>query len=556
MPNKKEKYVIALEPGSSRAKIGLAAFVPDDPNHTLTVHRVVSLPAVDSIRYGRITNIREVTEIVTNLVESVERKHPIDDRNIEAVFISIGGRTLKSHKVSARIVLPERREITEDLIERLQDEALDKLTTAGELVYVEPVRFNVDNMPTPRPVGTMGTRLAGEFTAVVCHPSNKADLVDVVSERIKLGINGASVRPIALAHLVLSPQETNAGCMLVDFGAETITVSIYKKYALQYLVTIPLGSRLITRDLASTLALTEEEAENLKLGMANAMPERGDAQGVDRQTLDTLNAVVSARVADIVANICAQPGFAGMKAGSLPAGIILTGGGSNLRNFARLLEVHSQMKVRLATLPNDIIINDPDVAAIDNLDIIALLNDGAELMRLDPKTTCVSPAKPRSAQRPASGTNVGPEVIFDINSADDTTDEGTDTPDDNFGYSGQAFNYDYEDENDRDFDPGYEDDENDPNWMLSDDEVEERNQLDYERQVKMNEKAKALQAKREKEEAKRQRQAERDKQRAEERARKRANQKPSRISILSRRISNTLTNILNSDDEDNSGDMD
>ena len=390
----KERYVVAIELGSSKAKIGVAGFDPDDERHTLTVYNTASMPTVDSVRYGRIANIREVTSIVNSLLESVAKKSPIEDRSILSVYLSVGGRSLKSRHISARKVLPERREITEELVEGLQSDAIDSMATSDEILCVEPVRYNVNNMPTPRPVGVLGSRLSGEFTAVVCHPSNRNDMEEVVSERVGLNISGISIRPISIAHLVLSPQETNAGCMLVDFGAETITVSIYKKYALQYLATIPLGSRLITKDLATALALTEEEAEALKINLANAIPEKSD-NPEEVQTLETVNAVVTARLADIIANIAAQPGFAKMTPESLPSGIILTGGGAKLRNFANVLSTQTKMKVRVATIPVDIIINDSELASPDNIDLIALLNESAECARSEDSIECLSAATTR-----------------------------------------------------------------------------------------------------------------------------------------------------------------
>lgn len=401
----KEKFVVAIELGSSRAKIGIAGFDPADPEHKLTVYNTATLPTVDSIRYGRIYNIREVTETVTKLLEAIDKKEPIKNRNILSTYVSIGGRSLKSHKISSHLVLPDRREITEELLERLQDDAVEGMTTDDELICIEPVRFSVDNIPTHRPVGSLGSGIAGEFTAVVCNPSNKQDLMNVVTDRVNLSINGVSVRPIALAHLVLSPQETNAGCMLVDFGAETITVAIYKKYALQYLATIPIGSRLITRDIAAALALTEDEAEALKIKSANAMPSADD-RVEEPQVQEVINTAVCARLADIIANITAQPEFAGFSDLGLPAGIILTGGGAKLKNFARLLQTQTHSKVRVATLPPGIIINDPETGATDNLDLIALLNEGAENMREAGTPECVAAAAVRE-----------PEVVFDITAA-------------------------------------------------------------------------------------------------------------------------------------------
>lgn len=409
-----EKLVVALSLGSSRAKIGIAGFNPDDPDHRLTVYDMVQMPTVDSVRYGRINNIREASATVGDLLRKIDKKPFLEGRSILSTYISIGGRSLKATKISGRIELPTRTEITEELIDRLREDAVRNLKTTDELICIEPIRFTVDNMPTPRPVGSLGSRIAGEFTAVVCNQSNKNDIIDLVTDRVGLGISGISVSPLALAHLVLSPQETNAGCMLVDIGAETITVAIYKKYALQYLATIPIGSRLITRDMASVLALTEEEAETLKIRMADAMPDPAAPKGEDSRLQETVNAVVAARLADIIANIGAQPGFAGMSNDVLPAGIILAGGGARMPNIAPLLQSQTGMKVRIATVPPDIYITDDALSNIDNLDIIALLNESAESARLGSDPECMSAPMPKPKAKAPVPEKKASHVVVDL----------------------------------------------------------------------------------------------------------------------------------------------
>lgn len=440
----KEKFVVALEIGSSKAKIGIAGFNPDSTSSGMTIYRMASLPTLDSVRYGRIYNIREVTDVVSNLVDSLEMKYPIENRRITGVYVGLGGLSMKSRRVSATLVLPERKEITEEMMESLQEKAKSSLPVTEDLICIEPVKFKVDNMTTPRPIGSLGTRFYGEFTAVVCNPANREDLFNVVTERVGLRISGYSVRPLALAHLVLSPQETKVGCMLVDFGAETITVSIYRNYALQYLVTIPLGSRVITRDIATSLALTEEEAEQMKVSKGNALAEKGSGASGDRQD-ETLQAIITARLADIVANIGAQPRFAKINELALPAGIVLSGGGSMLQNFAELLSVQTGLKVRIATIPADIHIGDPGLSSIDNLDLIALLSEAAADVRAGDDAECLSRERETITEEPVTKEEVAIDFLSDdvkkdlvshgyepadfINYEDDTTGGGYQAPD-------------------------------------------------------------------------------------------------------------------------------
>ena len=559
-----ERFIVAIELGSSRAKIGVAGYDPDDASNKLTVYNVAMLPTTDSVRYGRVHNPRELTETVTALINEVQKKYPIEGRSILGSYLSLGGRTLKSHKINAELVLPERREITEELLERLENEAVKKLSTNSELITIEPVKFVVDNIPTLKPVGSLGTRLSGEFTAITCNPSNRKDLIDVIANRVGLNVRGISVRPLALAHLVLSPQETKAGCMLVDFGAESITVSIYKDYALQYLATIPIGSRLITQDLAKVLALTEEEAEKIKINQGNAMPEK-NGDDVTNADLEKVNSIITARLADIVANINAQPGFAGVPQLGLPAGIILTGGGAKMRNFARLLESVMHLKVRIATLPSNILITDPDLSATDNIDLFALLNEGAELARKSMFPECVTPnAKPDNhkaenthvdtTEKESESTSNGPEVIIDFTGSQKAKKEANVIiePEEDLEFS-NPFDDEAGDIIKSGFHKSHRDDEYDSrHWAYDTDEEEKMEARDAEKARKR----KLEKEKKEKERLKRLEAQKIEQQRAEEAQSRNDDEedKDDQISRIEYYI-HKFTRILRGENEDNSVNM-
>ena len=140
---------------------------------------------------------------------------------------------------------------------------------------------------------------------------------------------------LSTAYVALSNEDRQAGVMLVDFGAETTTVSIYKDGLLRYLSTIPLGGYNITRDIM-TLKVTEPEAESFKvrLGSAKVMGEesnitlRGESSS-EIKSLD-LSKVVKARIEEIVANVNAHFEYAKCDRKSLGAGMVIVGGASKL----------------------------------------------------------------------------------------------------------------------------------------------------------------------------------------------------------------------------------
>jgi cell division protein FtsA len=174
--------------------------------------------------------------------------------------------------------------------------------------------------------------------------------------------------------MVLTNDEKKLGCMLVDFGAETTTVSIYKNGFLQYFATLPIGSRCITRDVMS-LGYTEEKAEEIKRTIGDAVNAEPNVRKSNFEGDATeVNNYIRARAGEIAVNIAEQCKYAGMTfSADLPGGIILVGGGTKLRGFAQLMEQNSSAKVRLGGLNSDIRVSDPRLQGIDTLDVISIL---------------------------------------------------------------------------------------------------------------------------------------------------------------------------------------
>ncbi len=167
--------------------------------------------------------------------------------------------------------------------------------------------------------------------------------------------------------------------MLVDCGAETTTVSIYKNGVLLYMSTIPMGSRNITRDITAMNYL-EERAEELKIDGGNALSSTEPTPMPSNGLIDygQINNYVAARAGEIIANINEQIKYAGLTPDRLPAGIILTGRGSKLNGFDRRLKNLTTLKVRYGGPVNRVRILDGRINASDHVDVISILAAAAK----------------------------------------------------------------------------------------------------------------------------------------------------------------------------------
>ena len=199
-------------------------------------------------------------------------------------------------------------------------------------------------------------------------------MINSITERAKSNIAGIVISPLALADVVLTNDEKELGCALIDFGAGVTSLSVFKDGLLVDMCVIPLGGNLITHDIASCLHITESEAERIKENYASmSVPtnENNEKQTIKVMSADgsemhdvqlsELNNIVYARAKEILDNIFARLSETEVK-DSLEAGIVITGGASELQNLQTTIQEMSRMKVRRGTIRKGVIYNDTVLA--------------------------------------------------------------------------------------------------------------------------------------------------------------------------------------------------
>ncbi len=371
-----EKLIVALEIGSSKIKGAVGSV---DAAGNVTVKAIEEEKFVDSVRYGLIRNVAEVADAVSAVISRLETRIP--GYKISAIYTGIGGRSLRSDVVRIDRRLPSEMEISSAMIEDLFKEALDRHIDDRKVIDVTPREFRVDNAPTNRPVGTFGHHLDAKLNLISIRNQIWRNLNHVIIDRLNLRINDFFVRQIAEADLVLTTEEKRLGCALVDFGAETTTVSVYKHGVLQGLTTLPLGSRNITRDICALNHL-EERAEELKISGGNAQPGTesqpsamfSNASGYD---YTDVNNFVAARAGEIIANIIERISSMGFTADHLPGGIIIIGRGARLNNFNQRLASEFGREVRAGQPGTSIRVTDSRITPSDAVDVLAILTAAA-----------------------------------------------------------------------------------------------------------------------------------------------------------------------------------
>lgn len=373
-----ERYIAAVEVSSSKI---VAAIGKTKGNGMLDVIAVEhEATAEGGVRYGIIQNLEDTSTAVARLFARLEQRQNISPRKIKGVIVGLGGRSLKNITKEVSMSLPEDTEIDDDILTRLREQALHSaIDNTLEVVDAVPKVFKVGNEETASPKGMVGNHISGFFDLIVCRPELKRNIRRSIVDKLKLEVDGFVVTAMATGHLILSPEEKRLGCMLVDMGAETTTISIYRKGALHYFVTIPLGSRNISRDIAS-LGVVDAKAEEIKITSGNAISESNVPNLViNGLKLSDISNMVVARSEELVANIIAQIEYAGIKDSDLQGGIVCIGGGFRLKGLIDLLEKESGISVRRGLLPEYVRIEDNRASGVEMVEVASVLYAGATL---------------------------------------------------------------------------------------------------------------------------------------------------------------------------------
>ncbi len=346
-----KEFIVAIELGSSKIT-GIAGCKNLDGS--ITVLATVEENSSSCIRKGVIYNINQTCLCLTNIVKKLKTMLKQD---IKQVYVGVGGRSIRSVKNVIPRDLRENTVISQALINELMDENRNVSYPDQEILDAITQEYKIDNQHQLDPVGIQCTHLEGVFLNILWRKTFYNN-INTCLENANIAIADMYLAPLAMADSVLTDSEKRAGCLLVDLGADTTTVSVYYKGILRHLSVIPLGGNNITKDLTS-LQIEEQDAEKMKLKYARAYTENSSIDPTLNYPIDKDRVVeskrfieiVEARVEEIVENVWFQVPVE--FADKLLGGIVLTGGGSNMPDIDKVFRKHTHIeKVRIAKFIN------------------------------------------------------------------------------------------------------------------------------------------------------------------------------------------------------------
>ena len=391
------EFIAAIELGSSKIT-GVAGKKNSDGSM-----QVLAYAQEDSstfIRKGVIFNLDKTAQSLTSIINRLEGELK---NSIAKVYVGIGGQSLRTVRNVVSRDLEEEAIISEELVSAIGDENIAIPVVDMDILDVAPQEYKVGNNLQANPVGLVGSHIEGRFLNIVARASVRKNL-EHCFQQAKIDIADQLIAPLVTANAVLTESERRSGCALIDFGADTTTISVYKNNILRFLTVLPLGGNSITRDI-TTLQMEEEEAERLKKAYGDALYEEDPEQEEATCKLDDdnriikvadLNNIIEARAEEIVANVWNQIQLSSYE-DKLLAGIILTGGAANLKNLNETLRKRSKIeKIRMAKLPRN------TVHASNNI----LKKDGSQntlfgLLFEGNQNCCLTETAPQAAPAPS-----------------------------------------------------------------------------------------------------------------------------------------------------------
>ena len=318
--------------------------------------------------------VNNITQTIQSIQQAISEAESAADVVIDEVVVGIAGQHIRSLHHSDYITRTNPDEVINDNdIDKLIDQVYKLVMLPGEeIIHVLPQDFKVDGQSEIKePIGMYGSRLEANFHIVVGQVSSIRNIGKCIkSSGLEMG--DITLEPLASSDAVLSNEEKEAGVALIDIGGGTTDVAIFKDGIIKHTAVIPFGGNVITEDIKEGCSIIGNQAEQLKIKFGSAWPgENKDSEivsipglrGRDPKeiSLKTLSKIINARVVEIIEQAYLEIKNYGHEDSKkkLIAGIVLTGGGSQLRHLKQLTEYVTGMDTRIG-FPGEHLAGDSD----------------------------------------------------------------------------------------------------------------------------------------------------------------------------------------------------
>jgi len=319
--------------------------------------------------------VNNITQTIQSIQQAVEEAESVSDHKIKDVVVGIAGQHIRSLHHSDYITRPNSEKVIDESdIEKLINQVHKLVMLPGEeIIHVLPQDYKVDGQAEIKaPIGMYGGRLEANFHVVVGQVSSIRNVGRCIKSA-GLELSNITLEPLASSEAVLSQEEKEAGVALIDIGGGTTDLAIFKDGIIRHTAVIPFGGGVITEDIKEGCSIIEKQAELLKTKFGSAWPGENKENEIvsipglrgrepKEITLKNLSKIIHARVVEIIEQVYLEIKNYGHEETKkkLIAGIVLTGGGGELKHIKQLVEYITGMDTRIG-YPNEHLAGSTDI---------------------------------------------------------------------------------------------------------------------------------------------------------------------------------------------------
>ena len=317
----------------------------------------------NGVQHGQVLNIDQTIKAIQQALQNCQLSNP--DLEINEVFVGIAGHHIKSLQTRGDMVRQDaENEIQPWEIEQLINNQRKTFIPAGDqIIDVIPQEFHVDNNPNVKePVGVNGVKVGANFL-ILTGDRNAIRNINRSVERSGLVTKDLVLQPLASASAVMSDIDLEAGVAILDIGGGTSDLAVFYDGILKHTAVIPFGGENITNDIRLGLGVLKSQAEAMKVQFGSALADEAKAnayvtipglKGMPAKEISvkSLAGIIQARMSEILDFVTYHLKQVGLDSRQLIVGVILTGGGSQLKHLIQLTEYITGLNARIG-LPNE-----------------------------------------------------------------------------------------------------------------------------------------------------------------------------------------------------------
>lgn len=312
----------------------------------------------NGVKHGQVLNIDETIKAIRMALENCYASNP--NLEINEVYVGIAGHHIKSLQTRGDIVRQQtEEEITQREIDQLIADQYKTYIPAGDqIIDVIPQEFTVDNFQNiPNPIGYGGVKVGANFH-IITGDKNAIRNINRSVEKSGLKTKDLVLQPLASAAAVMAQEDLEAGVAIVDIGGGTTDLAVFYEGILKQTAVIPFGGENITNDIKTGLGVLKTQAEQMKVQFGSALANEAKAnafitipglRGMQAKEISVKNLanIIQARMSEIMDFVTYHLKQVGLDSRMLNGGIVLTGGGSQLKHLIQLTEYVTGLNARI-----------------------------------------------------------------------------------------------------------------------------------------------------------------------------------------------------------------